>query len=187
MDAASNGAFVAINLIAGIIANLVAFVSFVAFMDGIVSWLGLLVGYEGLTLVWFFGKLFVPLAYIIGIPFEDCGKVGEVIALKNIANEFVAYEKLGKLKLENAISVRSKKNRADKTKVIDWFFFLKLRSSAITTFAICGFANLGSLGMMIGNLGSMCPEKRSVITSIAVRALISGSIICFINASIAGN
>ncbi|XP_031625263.1 uncharacterized protein LOC116341962 [Contarinia nasturtii] len=165
LDAAANGAFAAISLIGGIIANLVAFVSFVAFMNGIVGWLSLLVGYDGITIEWFFGKLFIPLAYIIGIPWKDCEKVGEVIALKNIANEFVAYERLGKLKAANEIS---------------------LRSSAITTFAICGFANLGSLGMMIGNLGAMCPENRSVITSVAVRALISGSIICFINASIAG-
>lgn len=62
----------------------------------------------------------------------------------------------------------------------------QLRSAAITTFAICGFANLSSLGMMIGNLGALCPEKRSTIVEVAVRALIAGSIICFINASIAG-
>lgn len=63
---------------------------------------------------------------------------------------------------------------------------IQLRSAAITTFAICGFANLSSLGMMIGNLGTMCPERRSAIITVSVRALISGSIICFINASIAG-
>lgn len=62
-----------------------------------------------------------------------------------------------------------------------------MRSAAITTFAICGFANLSSLGMMIGNLGALCPEKRSSIVDVSVRALIAGSIICFINASIAGN
>lgn len=62
----------------------------------------------------------------------------------------------------------------------------QLRSVAITTYAICGFANLSSMGMMIGNLGALCPEKRSIIVELAVRALISGSIICFINASIAG-
>lgn len=62
-----------------------------------------------------------------------------------------------------------------------------MRSAAITTFAICGFANLSSLGMMIGNLGALCPEKRSNIVEVSVRALIAGSIICFINASIAGN
>lgn len=105
LDAASNGAFTAISLIAGITANLIAFVSFVAFMNSIVSWLGMLVGYDFISVEWFFGKLFIPLAYIIGIPWDECEKVGAVIAAKNIINEFVAYEKLGVLKRENAISV----------------------------------------------------------------------------------
>lgn len=105
MDAATNGAFVAIQLIAGIIANLIAFVSFVAFMNAVVSWLGMLVGYEFVTVEWFFGKLFIPIAYIIGIPWDECEKVGAVIAAKNIINEFVAYERLGALKKANAISV----------------------------------------------------------------------------------
>lgn len=105
MDAASNGAFAAVQLIAGIIANLVAFVSFVAFLNSVVGWLGMLVGYDFLTVEWFFGKLFIPLAYIIGIPWEDCEKVGAVIAAKNIVNEFVAYKKLGELKKDHSISV----------------------------------------------------------------------------------
>lgn len=105
LDAASNGAFAAVSLIAGIIANLVAFVSFVAFMNSIIGWLGLLIGYDFITIEWFFGKLFIPLAYIIGIQWDDCEKVGAVIATKNIINEFVAYEKLGVLKKTNAISV----------------------------------------------------------------------------------
>lgn len=65
----------------------------------------MLVGYDFISVEWFFGKLFIPLAYIIGIPWEECEKVGAVIAAKNIINEFVAYEKLGVLKRENAISV----------------------------------------------------------------------------------
>lgn len=107
MDAASNGAFAAVNLIAGIIANLVAFVSFIAFANAVVAWLGSLVGFDFLSVEWFFGKLFVPLAYIMGVEWNDCTKVGEVIAAKNIVNEFVAYKKLGELKAAHAISVRS--------------------------------------------------------------------------------
>lgn len=105
LDAASNGAFAGIALIAGITANLIAFVSFVSFLNGIVNWLGLLVGFDFISVEWFFGKLFIPLAYIIGIPWEECDKVGEVIALKNIINEFIAYKRLGELKKANAISV----------------------------------------------------------------------------------
>lgn len=105
LDAASNGAYMAVSLIAGIVANLIAFVSFVAFMNAIVSWLGMLVGYDFISIEWFFGKLFIPLAYIIGIPWDECEKVGAVIAAKNIINEFVAYERLGVLKKNNQISV----------------------------------------------------------------------------------
>lgn len=105
MDAATNGAISAIQLVTAIIANIIAFVSFVAFMNAIVSWLGILVGYDFITVEWIFGKLFIPLAYIIGIPWEDCEKVGAVIASKTIINEFIAYERLGALKKANAISV----------------------------------------------------------------------------------
>lgn len=105
LDAASNGAFAAIELIAGIIANLIAFVSFVAFLNSLVSWLGMLVGHDYISFEWFFGKLFIPLAYIIGIPWEDCEKIGAVIATKTIINEFVAYERLGELKKNHLISV----------------------------------------------------------------------------------
>lgn len=105
LDAASNGAFEAINLIAGIIANLVAFVSFIAFLNALISWFGMLVGHEYISFLWLFGKLFIPLAYSLGIPWEDCEQVGTVIATKSIVNEFVAYQKLGALKSEHLISV----------------------------------------------------------------------------------
>ncbi|KAJ6639062.1 Solute carrier family 28 member 3 [Pseudolycoriella hygida] len=165
LDAASNGAGTAISIVMGIIANIVAFVAFVAFLNAIVSWLGSLIGYDFLTFEWIFAKIFIPVAWIIGIEWNDCEKVAEVIASKTIINEFVAYERLGVLKGTGQIS---------------------LRSSAITTFAICGFANPSSLGILIGALSTMSPESRHKITAVAFRAFISGSIICFMTASIAG-
>lgn len=105
LDAASNGANTAIGLILGIIANLVAFVSFIAFLNGMASWFGYLIGFEDLSFEWIFGKLFIPLAYIIGIPWEECEQVATVIAAKSIINEFVAYERLGRLKRAGLISV----------------------------------------------------------------------------------
>lgn len=155
----------AIPMILGIIANLVAFVSFVSFLNGALGWLGYLIGQDYLSFEWIFAKLFFPLAYILGIPFEDCENVAKVIASKTIINEFVAYQRLGEMKKAKLIS---------------------LRSSAIATFAVCGFANPSSLGIMIGNLSTMCPEKKAVITKASIRAWISGCVICFINASIAG-
>lgn len=165
LDAASNGAMTAISLVTGIIANLIAFVSFIAFANGVVSWFGYLIGLDFLSFEWIFSKLFIPLSYILGIPWEECSLVGRVIASKTIINEFVAYERLGVLKEQGLISKRS---------------------AAITTFAICGFANPSSLGIMIGNLSSMCPEQRGKIIGASIRALISGAVVCFINASIVG-
>lgn len=95
MDAATNGANVAINLVLGIIANLIAFVSFIAFLNGIINWLAVLVGEDQITFQWIFSKLFIPLSWIIGVPWDECEQVGELIGTKTIINEFVAYEKLG--------------------------------------------------------------------------------------------
>lgn len=89
----------------GIIANVVAFVAFVAFLNEFFSWIFILVGYEGITFEWIFAKLFIPLAWIIGIEWDDCENVAKLIASKTIINEFVAYERLGKMKLAQEISV----------------------------------------------------------------------------------
>lgn len=98
LDAASKGAGIAIEVILSIIANLVAFVSFIAFLNGIVNWLGYLVGLDGLSFESIFSKIFMPLSWIIGVPWDQCDVVAQVIATKTIINEFVAYEKLGKFK-----------------------------------------------------------------------------------------
>lgn len=79
--------------------------SFIAFINGAVNWFGYLIGFDDLTFEWLFAKLFIPLAYIIGIPWEDCEHVATVIAAKTIINEFVAYERLGRLKKAGLITV----------------------------------------------------------------------------------
>lgn len=105
LDAASNGANAAISLVLGIAANIVAFVAFVAMLNTFVAWIFILVGYEDITFDWIFSKLFIPLAWIIGIEWDDCEDVAKLIATKTIINEFVAYELLGKMKEAQQISV----------------------------------------------------------------------------------
>lgn len=105
LDAASNGANTAIALVMGIIANIIAFVAFIAFLNGLVNWLGILVGYEDITFEWLFSKLFIPLAWVIGVEWKDCENVGKLIATKTILNEFVAYERLGRMKAAEEITV----------------------------------------------------------------------------------
>ncbi|KAH8400998.1 hypothetical protein KR009_002365 [Drosophila setifemur] len=165
LDAASSGASNAVPIVLGIIANIVAFVSFVAFLNGIVSWLGYLVGLDDIDFEWIFSKLFIPLVWAMGVPKEDCDIIAKVVATKTIINEFVAYERLG-VYIENGD--------------------ITARSAGIATFAICGFANPSSLGILIGSLSAMAPHRRSTITSVAFRAFVVGSIVCFVSASFAG-
>uniref|UniRef100_A0A336LH21 Sodium/nucleoside cotransporter n=1 Tax=Culicoides sonorensis TaxID=179676 RepID=A0A336LH21_CULSO len=165
LDAATKGASDAIMLVLGITANLVAFISFMAFINGILGYLSGLLGYEPLTLEYIFGKVFTPVSWALGIPWEEASLVGELIGLKTIVNEFVAYQKLGEYKKANLIS---------------------LRSSGIATFALCGFANPSSMGIMIGAMSSLEPSRRSDITAVAFRAFIAGSCVTFMTASIAG-
>ncbi|EDW79830.1 uncharacterized protein Dwil_GK17994 [Drosophila willistoni] len=165
LDAASSGATNAIPIVLGIIANIVAFVAFVAFLNGIVNWLGFLVGLDDIDFEWIFSKLFIPLVWAMGVPKQDCDIIAKVVATKTIINEFVAYERLGEYIESNQITARS---------------------AGIATFAICGFANPSSLGILIGSLSAMAPHRRATITSVAFRAFVVGSIVCFISASFAG-
>lgn len=110
-------------MILGICANIVAFVAFVAFLNALVSWIFILVGYDGITFEWIFSKLFIPLAWIIGIEWDDCEDVAKLIASKTIINEFVAYERLGKMKEAQEISVSN--TSLSKTLVIGFTHLLK--------------------------------------------------------------
>lgn len=165
LDAATKGAMLGIQLVLGIIASLIAFVSFVAFFNGILSWFGMLVGVEGLTLEFILGKVFIPLAWIMGVKWDECEEVGRLVGIKTIVNEFVAYQHFGESKLAG---------------------LLNPRSQLIATYALCGFSNPGAIGILIGALVTMAPEKRNVITEVAFRAFIAGSATCFLTASIAG-
>lgn len=165
LDAACSGAFSAISVVLGIIANLIAFISCVALLNSVLGWLGYLIGLDFLSFEWIISKLFFPVAFTLGIPYEECDTIAQLIALKTVVNEFVAYERLGSLKKNKTIS---------------------LRSSAIVTFAMCGFANPGSLGVLMGAMNSMCPEIRPITVKVSIRAFIAGCIVCLINASVAG-
>lgn len=106
LDAASNGASQAISLILNIIANLVAFVAFVAFADGILKWITSLVGFDDVGTQYILGKIFIPVSWSLGVDWKDCEAVGNIIGTKTIINEFVAYRLLGEYKSAGEISVR---------------------------------------------------------------------------------
>ncbi|XP_034951722.1 solute carrier family 28 member 3-like [Chelonus insularis] len=165
MDAATKGALAGIPLVLGIVANIVAFVSCVSFLNAVLSWLGGLVGFPELTFEYILSKAFMPLSWIIGIPWDQCEDVGTLIGLKTVVNEFVAYQKLGEFKKAGRLTARVE---------------------GIATYAICGFSNPGSIGIMMGGLGSMAPDKREQIAQVTIRAFIAGSAVCFLTAAIAG-
>lgn len=107
----------------------------------------------------------MPLSWIMGVPWDDCETVGTLIGLKTVVNELVAYEKMGEFQRQGR---------------------LYGRAEAIATYAICGFANPGSIGIQVGIFSSLAPEKKQQVTDVVVRAFITGCAVCFLTASLAG-
>jgi pyrimidine nucleoside transport protein len=129
------------------------------------GWMGDLAGMEGLSFELILGKIFIPVAFIIGVPAADCENVGRLIGLKTIINEFKAYQELGILVANGAISKRAE---------------------TIATFALCGFANPGSIGIQLGGLGALAPERKKDLAQVVFRAFISGCVASLLNACVAG-
>ncbi|XP_008189872.1 sodium/nucleoside cotransporter 2 isoform X2 [Acyrthosiphon pisum] len=164
MDAACKGAQFGLKIIGAIVANIVAFVSFVAFINAIISWLGHLVGLDDLTFEYVLGKILIPVTWLLGVDPSECEAVGKLIGLKMTINEFVAYKQMGDLIKEGKL------NR---------------KSEIVATFALCSFANPGSIGSMIATLTTLCPTQRSAITKNVFRAFLGGTVTCFLTAAIA--
>jgi CNT family concentrative nucleoside transporter len=163
IDAAARGAGEGLHLSLNVGAMLLAFVALVAMANGILGFAGGLVGLDGLTLEQIVGYLFWPLAWAMGVPASECGTVGQLLGIKTILNEFVAYLQLTTLTGE-----------------------LSYRSMVISTYALCGFANLGSIGIQLGGIGGIAPERRSDLARLGVRAMVGGTLAAFLTANIAG-
>lgn len=135
--------------------------------------------------------LFVPIAWLMGVDPEECQTVGSLIGIKTMANEFIAYKQLGKLKTEGKISVcfvfyilllcHTFLETKDHS-----FIFFKGRSEAIATFALCAFSNPGALGSSIATLSALEKRQTDKIHKVAIRAFFAGCITTFTSASIAG-
>ncbi|KAL0968291.1 hypothetical protein UPYG_G00264890 [Umbra pygmaea] len=178
LEAASSGASASIGLVANIAANLIAFLAILAFINASLGWLGGLVGYPTLTFEMICSYVFMPVAFMMGIPFDESFIVAELIGTKLFLNEFLAYEKLSELKNNRKTQLGE---CVDNSKSC-----ISVRSEIICTYALCGFANFSSLGIVIGGLSSICPNKRSVISSLVLRALFTGTCVTLINACVAG-
>ena len=163
IDAAATGAEDGLKLSLNVVAMLIAFIALVAMLNGILSYMGSLVGYSQLSLELITGYLFTPIAFLLGVPWDECLVVGSLLAKKLILNEFVAY-----LDLTSQLKT------------------LSPRSITISTYALCGFANLSSVAIQVGGIGALVPSRRKDLASLGLKSLIAGTIACLMTATIAG-
>ena len=163
VEAAADGAATGLKLAANIAAMLLAFIALISLMNGLLNWTGSIVGFEGVTLEMIFGWVFAPAMYILGVPWADAVATGNLMGQKLVLNEFVAFVSM--LNVQESLSPRG---------------------LAIITFALCGFANLNSLAILVGGLGGLVPERRQDISKLGLKAVLAGSLSNMMSASIAG-
>lgn len=163
--AIADGAIQGIQLVLAIIAILIVFLGLIAFVNALLGWIGGLFGFPQLSLELILSYLLFPLAWIMGVPLADCSQVAVFLGKKIILNEFIAYTSLAEAIKAGTISPRAE---------------------AIATFALCGFANISSIGQQIGAIGGMVPQRRNDVAKLGVRAMVAGSFTNFVSACIAG-
>ncbi|MGN8533193.1 NupC/NupG family nucleoside CNT transporter [Helicobacter pylori] len=168
IEAIANGASTGLNLALHVGAMLLAFVGMLALINGLLGVVGGFLGMEHLSLGVVLGTLLKPLAFMLGIPWSQAGIAGEIIGIKIALNEFVGYMQLLPYLGDNPPLILSEKTKA------------------IITFALCGFANLSSVAMLIGGLGSLVPKKKDFIARLALKAVLVGTLSNFMSATIAG-
>ncbi|NXP08564.1 S28A1 protein, partial [Thinocorus orbignyianus] len=178
LEAASNGAAASVGLVANIAANLIAFLAVLEFINATLRWLGEMVDIEGLSFQVICSYVLMPVAFLMGADWEDSPVVAELLGIKIFLNEFVAYEQLAKYK-KNRLMGLEEWNGSQK----QW---ISERAESITTFALCGFANLSSIGIMLGGLTPMVPHRKGDLASVVLRALLTGICVSMLNACLAG-
>ncbi len=163
VDAAATGAMNGMRMAAAIAAMLMAFIALIAMVNGILGWFGDMVGLADLTLEGMLGTLFKPLAWLLGVPWEQAAAAGSLIGQKIVLNEFVAYVAY--------------------TSISEQFSTV---SQAIVIFALCGFANLSSIAILVGGLGAVAPMRRDEISRYGFRALLAATLSNLMSAAVAG-
>ena len=158
IDAAATGASAGMKLVLNVVAMLIAFLSIVALIN-------LPLGAVGLSLSDILGWVFAPIAFLVGVPAAEVNTVAALLGKKVILNEFVAYLDLTALKAAGTLSAKSE---------------------VIATFALCGFANLGSVGIQIGGIGAIAPGRKKDLARLGLRALAGGTLATLVTAAIAG-
>lgn len=163
IDAASQGAAEGLKLALNVGAMLLVFIALIAMINGILGLIGSTMGFPELSLEWFMGLAFAPLAFLMGVPWSEAPLVGVLLGKKLIINEFVAY-----LDLKEMMGTLSE------------------RSVIISTYALCGFANFSSIAIQVGGIGTLAPERRQDLARLGLKSLIAGTLACLMTACIAG-
>ena len=162
-EAIGNGAMTGMKVAMSVGAMLVAFVALIALVNGVLTWIGGWFGVDELTLQSLLGQLFAPVAYLLGVPWSEALAAGSLIGQKFVINEFYAY--LSFMKLRESLSAHTQ---------------------LVVTFALCGFANLSSIAILLGGLGAVVPERRKDIARLGLKAVVGGTLVNLMNASLAG-
>ncbi len=165
IDAAAQGALAGMRLAAYVGALLLAFVALIAMLNASIGAVGGWLGAENLSLQKLLGFALAPIAWLLGVPWEDASQVGALLGMKTVLNEFIAYGELADLMAANALAPRS---------------------AVIASYALCGFANFGSLAILLGGLGGMVPARRPEIAQLGLRSILSGSLATFMTGCVAG-
>ena len=173
LDAAASGATSGLMLAANVGAMLLAFIALIALINGILGGIGGWVGFDSLSLELILGWLFAPLAFLLGVPWEEATLAGSFIGQKLVVNEFVAYINLAPyIDGEQVVAATGQ--------------MMTPHTMAILSFALCGFANLSSIAILLGGLGSIAPTRRKEIARFGVKAVLAGTLSNLMSASIAG-
>jgi len=156
IDAVGRGTGEGLHLALNVGAMLISFLALIALVNA-------LLGVVGLSMQQIFGWVFAPIAWGLGVPWRDAPTIGNLLGTRMVLNEFVAYSQLGPMK-----------------------DMLDPRSFTIATFALCGFANFSSIGIQIGGIGALAPERRHDLARLGLKAMLAGTFANFISATIAG-
>ena len=163
IDAAATGASDGLKLAVNVAAMLLAFIALIAMLNGMLSSVGGLFGYPKLTFELIIGYLNAPVAWLLGVPWDDCIAVGGMLGKKLVLNEFVGYLDLAAAKGQ-----------------------ISERATIITTYALCGFSNFSSIAIQLGGIGTLAPAKRPTLAALGMKSLIGGTLACYMTACIAG-
>jgi len=163
IDAAAQGAGDGLQLCLNIGAMLIAFLALIALVDGAFAWAHGIVGWIPSSMEQLFGYIFAPVAWLLGVSWNDCASIGRLLGERLVTNEFIAFIDLGKIK-----------NQLDP------------HSFAIATYALCGFANFSSIAIQVGGIGALAPSRKSDLARLGLRAVAAGTMANFMSACIAG-